>query len=52
MNIEWCPTNDTIRDFMTKPTQGSLSKNFRDLIRVFVPVKKDIQESETKKKSK
>ena len=41
-----------IRDFMTKPTQGSLSKNFRDLIRVFVPVKKDIQESEIKKKNR
>ena len=37
---------------MTKPRQGSLFKNFIDLIMEVIPIKKDVQESETKKKSK
>ena len=30
LTIEWCPTGDMIGDFMTKPTQGSVFKRFRD----------------------
>ena len=37
---------------MTKPMQGSLFKKFRDLFIGVIPIKKDIQESETKMKSK
>ena len=36
--------------FMNKPMQGSLLKTFRDLIMGCIPMKKDIKESETKKK--
>ena len=52
LNVEWCPTNEMIGYFMTKPTQGSLFKKFRNLIMVIIPVKMDIQENENKKKSK
>jgi len=29
---EWCPTEDMIGDFMTKPNQGALFSRFRDQI--------------------
>ena len=43
-----------IGNFITKPSQGSLFKKFRDLIMVVIPIKKDIKEikeSDIKKKS-
>ena len=30
ISLEWCPTEDIIVDFMTKPTQGEAFKRFRD----------------------
>ena len=30
--MEWCPTEDMIGDFMTKPNQGALFTKFRDMI--------------------
>ena len=38
--------------FMTKPTQGIIFKNFRELIMGVIPIEKNTQESENKKKSK
>jgi len=32
ISVEWCPTGDMTGDFLTKPTQGSLFRRFRDLI--------------------
>jgi hypothetical protein len=32
VRVEWCPTKSMVADFMTKPLQGSVFKNFRDLI--------------------
>ena len=32
VRVEWCPTKEMIADFMTKPLQGSVFRNFRDLI--------------------
>jgi len=32
MKVEWCPTEDMIGDFMTKPNQGALFSRFRDQI--------------------
>ena len=32
VTVEWCPTNGTTGDFMTKPLQGNLFRKFRDLI--------------------
>jgi hypothetical protein len=32
LNIEYCPTDEMIGDFMTKPLQGRLFRKFRDLI--------------------
>ena len=37
---------------MTNPTQGSLFNNFRDLIMGVIQIKKGIQDTETKNKSK
>jgi hypothetical protein len=37
LTVEWCPTADMIGDFMTKPTQGSMFKRFRDQIMGVVP---------------
>ena len=52
LNVEWFPTNYMIGDSMTKPTNGIFFKKFRYLIMGFIPIKKDIRENETKKKSK
>eukprot|EP00978_Attheya_sp_CCMP212_P014510 scaffold37028_cov57-Attheya_sp.AAC.1 len=30
--VKWCPTQEMVGDFFTKPLQGSLFKTFRDLI--------------------
>ena len=32
VHTEWCPTEDMVADFMTKPLQGSTFTRFRDLI--------------------
>ena len=32
LNIKFCPTDDMIGDFFTKPLQGKKIKKFRDLI--------------------
>ena len=32
VRVEWCPTKEMVADFLTKPLQGSVFKNFRDLI--------------------
>ena len=37
---------------MTKPMQGIIFNNFRDLIMGVIQIKKDILETETKNKSK
>ena len=49
LNVEWCPTNEMIGKFMTKPMHRSIFNKFRDLIIGVVPIKKDIQEGDTKK---
>ena len=49
LNIQWCPTNEMIGKFMTKPMHRSIFNKFRDLIIGVVPIKKDIQEGDTKK---
>jgi hypothetical protein len=30
--VEWCPTNEMVAGFLTKPLQGSMFRKFRDLI--------------------
>jgi hypothetical protein len=32
LSIEWCPTDEMVGDFMTKPLQGAKFRKFRDLI--------------------
>jgi hypothetical protein len=39
LSLEWCPTEDMIGDFMTKPNQGALFKKFRDQIMGVVPAR-------------
>ena len=36
---EWCPTEDMVADFMTKPLQGSTFVRFRDLIMAALSMK-------------
>ena len=35
--LVWCPTGDMIGDFMTKPLQGALFRNFRYQIMGVIP---------------
>ena len=37
LKVEWCPTQDMIGDYMTKPLQGALFRKFRDQIMGVVP---------------
>lgn len=39
VRVEWCPTNEMVADFMTKPLQGSTFKRFRDLIMGALPMR-------------
>jgi len=39
VRTEWCPTEDMVADFMTKPLQGSTFVRFRDLIMGVVSMK-------------
>jgi hypothetical protein len=39
VRTEWCPTEDMVADFMTKPLQGSTFTRFRDLIMGAVSMK-------------
>ena len=32
VSVVWCPTGDMIGDYMTKPLQGDMFRNFRDQI--------------------
>ena len=32
VTVDWCPTYDMTEDFFTKPNQGSLIRQFRDMI--------------------
>ena len=38
VQIEYCPTEDMIVDFFTKPVQGALFKKFRDQVMGYVPI--------------
>jgi len=48
VTLKWCPTEDMIGDYATKPLQGALFKKFRDQIMGVVPA----QEPGTGKKKK
>ena len=39
VSVEWCPTEEMIGDFATKPLQGALFRKFRDLIMGIIPTK-------------
>jgi hypothetical protein len=39
LTVEWCPTEDMIGDFMTKPNQGALFTEFRNQIIGVTPAK-------------
>ena len=39
MGLEWCPTYEMTRDFLTKPNQGYIFKRFRDLMMGVIPPK-------------
>ena len=38
MEIEYCPTDDMLADFFTKPLQGSLFRKFRAIIMGWEPL--------------
>ena len=39
VSVIWCPMEDMIADYMTKPLQGSLFEKFRDQIMGVIPAK-------------
>ena len=38
LSLHWCPTEDMIADFATKPLQGALFRKFRDQIMGITPI--------------
>ena len=36
-SVVWCPTGDMIGDYITKPLQGAMFRNFRDQIMGLIP---------------
>ena len=42
LSIVWCPTNKMIADFLTKPLQGKVFHQFRDVLMGAVPMWYDI----------
>ena len=38
LSIAWCPTEDMVGDYMTKPLQGAKFRKFRDMIMGVTPV--------------
>ena len=52
MSIEWCPTEEMVADFVTKPLQGALFKQFRDQIMRVVPMEPIAKDSDKNKPRK
>jgi hypothetical protein len=42
LSVVWCPTNKMIADFLTKPLQGKVFQQFRDVLMGAVPMRYDI----------
>ncbi len=42
LSVVWCPTNKMIADFLTKPLQGKVLQQFRDVLMGAVPMWYDI----------
>ncbi len=42
LSVVWCPTSKMITDFLTKPLQGKVFKQFRDALMGAVPMWYDI----------
>ncbi len=42
LSVVWCPTNKMIADFLTKPLQGKVFQQFRDVLMGAVPMWYDI----------
>ncbi len=38
LSVVWCPTDNMIADFLTKPLQGRVFKQFRDMLMGAVPM--------------
>ena len=38
LSVHWCPTEDMIADFATKPLQGEIFRKFRDQIMGITPI--------------
>jgi hypothetical protein len=38
LSVVWCPTNKMIADFLTKPLQGKVFQQFRDVLMGAVPM--------------
>ena len=37
VSLVWCPTGDMMGDYMTKPLEGTMFRNFRDQIMGVIP---------------
>ena len=42
LTVVWCPTNKMIADFLTKPLQGRMFIQFRDVLMGAVPMWYDV----------
>ena len=53
VTVAWCPTDEMIGDFMTKPLQGALFTKFRDMIMGVISLTKfETQNGKKVKKAK
>ena len=52
ISLEWCPTEDCVSDFWTKPLQGALFRRFRDLIMGVIPQPENRKSKPKKQPSK
>ena len=43
LEVGWCPTEEMVGDFATKPVQGALFRKFRDLIMGVIPTQSPSQ---------
>ena len=41
IEVQYCPTEEMVADFFTKPLQGSPFKKFRDMILGYTPMNED-----------
>ena len=52
IKIEYCPTEQMLADYFTKPLNGRLFKYFRDIIMGYIPIRELIEKTRSKMKER